>query len=198
MKTNVIVSDFDGTLTSRDTMFDIIRFQRGRRGLFLLLVRLLPWLMLMKAGLYSHHRAKERLLALCFRGVSREAFAAFAQRFADARRTALLRQKLLALLRQAQRKGDTVIVVTASPEEWVRRFVPEFQVVGTRMAFTDEGFTGRFATPNCYGAEKVRRLTQALPQLATARDTFHVTAYGDSRGDRELLAFADEPHLLKH
>jgi phosphoserine phosphatase len=26
------------------------------------------------------------------------------------------------------------------------------------------------------------------------RNTYHLTAYGDSRGDKELLAFADESH----
>lgn len=198
MKTSIIVSDFDGTLTVRDTMFDIIRFQRGSRGLFLLMVRLLPWLVLMKAGLYSHHRAKERLLAVCFRGVSESDFLSFARRFAISRRDAIMRPSLLATLREARQRGAEVVVVTASPEEWVREFVPGLRVVGTRLEFSPEGFTGRFATPNCYGAEKVRRLVEAFPDLATRRADFHITAYGDSRGDRELLAFADEAHLLRN
>lgn len=197
MTHRIIVSDFDGTLTLRDTMFDIIRYQRGLWGLALALFRLLPWLALMKAGLYSHHRAKERLLSLCFRGMAETDFDTFARGFAEARRAALLRPALLATLHEAQRQGATVVVVTASPEEWVRHFVPEFQVVGTRMAFAPDGFTGRFATPNCYGPEKVRRLVEALPDIARHREAYRISAYGDSRGDRELLAYADEPHWLR-
>lgn len=193
----LVVSDFDGTLTVRDTMFDIVRYQRGRRGLALLMLRLLPWLVAMRLGLYSHHRAKERLLAACFLGMSREAFGTFTKEFAAARGEALLRPDLLRSLRQAKADGAETVVVTASPEEWVRHFVPGLTVIGTRLEFTSDGFTGRFATPNCYGAEKVRRLTEAFPQLAADRAAWHITAYGDSRGDRELIAFADEAHWVK-
>ena len=47
--------------------------------------------------------------------------------------------------------------------------------------------TGRFKTPNCYGQQKVERLLELEP----ARDTYLLYAYGDSLGDRELLALAD-------
>ena len=33
-----------------------------------------------------------------------------------------------------------------------------------------------------------------LPRLADSRRAWHVTAYGDSGGDREMLAFAEEAH----
>ena len=39
-----------------------------------------------------------------------------------------------------------------------------------------------------YEKEKVDRLLQAEPH----REDYFLTAYGDSRGDRELLALADE------
>lgn len=48
--------------------------------------------------------------------------------------------------------------------------------------------TGNFATDNCYGMEKVRRLKQKYPD----RQKFKLVAYGDSSGDREMLDFADE------
>jgi phosphoserine phosphatase len=50
--------------------------------------------------------------------------------------------------------------------------------------------TGRFLTKNCYGQEKVRRVTQVLPK----RDNYILVAYGDSRGDKELLDYADVRH----
>ena len=65
------------------------------------------------------------------------------------------------------------------------------RIVGTRIEVENGMVTGRFLTPNCYGEEKVRRLLEVLPD----RRLYHLTAYGDSRGDRALLAYADEAHF---
>jgi phosphoserine phosphatase len=83
------------------------------------------------------------------------------------------------------------VVVTASPENWVSRLVPEFKVLWTKMEF-NPCFTGRFLTPNCYAQEKVNRILAAYPELETDRSSVYVTAFGDSRGDKEMLEFADE------
>jgi phosphatidylglycerophosphatase C len=47
--------------------------------------------------------------------------------------------------------------------------------------------TGAFAGPNCRGEEKVRRLRAAFGE-----DMPLAAAYGDTTGDTEMLAMADE------
>ena len=47
--------------------------------------------------------------------------------------------------------------------------------------------TGKFLTMNCYGQEKVKRIERAFP----LRDTYELIVYGDSQGDKEMLAYAD-------
>jgi phosphatidylglycerophosphatase C len=47
--------------------------------------------------------------------------------------------------------------------------------------------SGRLAGANCFGPEKLRRLQDSLGD----RSGYILYAYGDSRGDRELLASAD-------
>ncbi len=47
--------------------------------------------------------------------------------------------------------------------------------------------TGRFDGPNCRGEEKVRRLREAFGD-----DIRLEAAYGDTSGDRAMLALADE------
>jgi len=183
-------SDFDGTLTTTDSMMSIIIYQRGKLGLALVLLRVLPWLILMFMGRYSNQRTKERLLHNCFGRMTEEEFNAFCQSFADSHRH-ILRNDLYDRLVKAKASGDEVVVVTASPENWVSRLVPEFKVLGTKMEFTP-WFSGRFLTPNCYAQEKVNRILAAYPELKTARSRYHVTAFGDSRGDKEMLEFADE------
>ena len=83
-----------------------------------------------------------------------------------------------------------VVIVSASIDNWVLPFFPHVCVLGTQVEVAHDRLTGRFLTPNCYGSEKVRRLLQRFPD----RQQYRLTAYGDSRGDREMLAFADEAH----
>ena len=61
----------------------------------------------------------------------------------------------------------------------------------TQVAVENDVLTGHFLTKNCHGTEKVRRLQALFPD----REHYHLTAFGDSGGDRALLAFADEAHF---
>lgn len=185
-------SDFDGTLTTTDSMMSIIIYQRGKLGLILALLRILPWLILMFMGKYSNQRTKERLLHGCFGRMTEDEFNAFCQKFADSHRH-ILRKSLYDKLVEAQHNGDEIVVVTASPENWVSRLVPEFKVLGTKMEF-NPCFSGKFLTPNCYAQEKVNRILEAYPELRTNRKDIHIIAFGDSRGDKEMLEFADEQY----
>ena len=203
----VFAFDFDGTLTTRDTLIAFIRYTCGTpRFLFGFLLHA-PLLVLMKLRLYSNGKTKQRLFTWFFRGMSIETFDALCQSFARTHRH-LLRPETVRLLQQALSEGAEVLVVSASIDNWVRPFFTENQgdrsrdsvqnhgpvplILGTQIEVIDDRLTGRFLTPNCYGQEKVRRILALHPD----RSAYHLTAYGDSRGDRELLAFADEAHLV--
>ena len=114
-----------------------------------------------------------------------ETFDSLCQRFAADNRS-LLRPKGLQLIAQAQEEGADVLIVSASIDNWVQPFFPHVKVLGTQIEVKDGCLTGRFHTKNCYGQEKVNRILALYPD----RNTYHLTAYGDSRGDKELLAFA--------
>jgi HAD superfamily phosphoserine phosphatase-like hydrolase len=67
-------------------------------------------------------------------------------------------------------------------------------VAASRLEVGADGtVSGRLAGPNCFGAEKVARLEQLLGPL----ERHIVYAYGDSRGDRELLMQADYPYFRR-
>jgi HAD superfamily phosphoserine phosphatase-like hydrolase len=120
-----------------------------------------------------------------------ETFDALCQSFALSHRH-LLRPETVRLLQQALSEGSEVLVVSASIDNWVQPFFPAVTVLGTQIEVIDGRLSGRFLTPNCYGQEKVRRILALHPD----RSAYRLTAYGDNRGDRELLAFADEAHLV--
>lgn len=183
--------DFDGTLTTRDTLIAFIRYACGTPRFLLGFLLHAPLLVLMKLRLYSNGKAKQRLFSWFFRGMPLEAFDALCQSFASTHRH-LLRPETVRLLQQALSEGSEVLVVSASIDNWVQPFFPTVTVLGTQIEVIDGRLTGRFLTPNCYGQEKVRRIVALYPD----RSAYRLTAYGDSRGDRELLAFADEAHLV--
>ena len=183
--------DFDGTLTTRDTLIAFIRYACGTPRFLLGFLLHAPLLVLMKLRLYSNGKAKQRLFAWFFRGMPIETFDALCQSFASTHRH-LLRPETVRLLQQALSEGSEVLVVSASIDNWVQPFFPAVTVLGTQIEVIDGRLSGRFLTPNCYGQEKVRRILALHPD----RSAYRLTAYGDSRGDRELLAFADEAHLV--
>lgn len=183
--------DFDGTLTTRDTFLVLIRHARGTVRFLYGFLLFVPLLVLMKMRLYPNGTAKQRVFAHFFKGMTIEAFDALCQDFARTHRH-LLRTDVVRLLEQAVAEGSEVLIVSASIDNWVQPFFPSVTVLGTQIEVANGLLTGRFLTPNCYGQEKVRRILALHPD----RSSYHLTAYGDSRGDRELLAFADEAHQV--
>ena len=187
----VFAFDFDGTLTTRDTLIAFIRYACGTpRFLFGFLLHA-PLLVLMKLRLYSNGKAKQRVFSWFFKGMTIETFDALCQDFARTHRH-LLRPETVRVLEQALTERAEVLIVSASIDNWVQPFFPSVTILGTQIEVVDGCLTGRFLTPNCYGQEKVRRILALHPD----RSAYHLTAYGDSRGDRELLAFADEAHMV--
>ena len=188
----IVAFDFDGTLTTKDTLLAFIRYAKGSTGFWLGFLRYSPLLVLMKLGLYPNYKAKQKVFAHFFKGMTLEAFDALCQRFASDNRH-LLRPQALEALNKAISEGAEVVIVSASIDNWVQAFFEgdrSIRIIGTQIEVEEGVLTGRFLTNNCYGQEKVNRILALFPN----RQDYHLTAYGDSRGDQELLAFADESH----
>ncbi len=190
----VAAFDFDGTLIHGDSFILFGMYARGRCRFVWAMLKAVPWLLAWKTGLIKGGTAKERLFGFLYKGMPRERFAELGRRFAS---TLSKREKpeTLAALREALRRGNTYIV-SASVREWVEPWAEGLggvKVICTEAESDSQGcLTGRFATPNCAGAEKVRRLRE----METALDECELTAYGDSSGDDELLAIASWPHRV--
>lgn len=188
----VYAFDFDGTLTRRDTLIEFIRFAKGDKAFLLCFLRYSPLLVLMKLGLYPNWKAKQRVFSHCFRGMAVDTFNSLCSRFARDK-ARLMRPKGMKKLREVLAEGGKVVIVSASVNNWVEPFfagIGGVYVVGTMVEEREGVLTGRFLTKNCYGEEKVTRLLQLFPE----RTQYWLTAYGDSRGDFELLDFANESY----
>ena len=199
MKKRIYAFDFDGTLTTRDTLIAFIRYAKGTRAFVLGFLLHAHLLVLMKLKLYPNWQAKQKIFSYFFKGMNLGDFDALCQRFAAGNRQ-LLRPEGVRTLEQARAEGADIVIVSASIDNWVKPFftnldgladnLPKITVLGTQIEIADRKLTGRFLTKNCYGQEKVNRILALYPN----RSEYTLTAYGDSRGDKELLAFADEAH----
>lgn len=214
-KQRLYVFDFDGTLTKKDTLIEFIRYAKGNLALLFGLLLFSPLLVLMKLHLADNGKTKQRLFSFFFKGMSLEDFNAVCDRFGIEKRDLLRQGGRMAVL-SAMTSRTPVIVVSASIDNWVVPFfyasnadygfvgedlVPSrngnyhpIEIIGTQIEVRDGKLTGRFLTHNCYGSEKIRRLKAFIPDLESNRTHYYIIAYGDSRGDKEMLEYADEGH----
>jgi phosphatidylglycerophosphatase C len=186
---SIVAFDFDGTLTTRDSFTAFLAWKAGPLAYLAGLALLLPQLLA-----YVAHRDRGRLKAAAtarfLGGMDSAALAAAAERFAVQHAQSMLRPDAVQAWRNWRAQGAFLVIVTASPDITVQPFARGLGadlLIGTRLAVNEtDQITGRFETPNCRGAEKVRRLREAFGD-----DMVLAAAYGDTSGDREMLRLAE-------
>ena len=182
--------DFDGTLTTADTMFAFVRHVVGGPRFALGLLWLAPGLVAHKLGLIPADKAKITLLRHFLGGRPATELEAAAARWSATALPALLRPDGLRRLAALRAEGAELFLVSASLDLWLRPFAEAqgMTLLCTEAEIDAEGrFTGGLASPNCNGDEKARRVTAATPLEGRAR----IEAYGDTTGDAAMLSLAD-------
>jgi HAD superfamily phosphoserine phosphatase-like hydrolase len=130
------------------------------------------------------------LFARAFEGMPVDAFEQRAREFARSELPGMIRPRALERMTFHQRRGDRVLIVTASPTDWIAPWAASegvTEVLGDPAEVSAGQVTGRLSATNCYGVEKLKRVLA----VAGNRDAYSLFVYGDSRGDKELLEAAD-------
>jgi HAD superfamily hydrolase (TIGR01490 family) len=149
-------------------------------------------------GLRSNHQVTTALSRRFLAGVTLAAAEKKARRFAADYLTSLENDAAMRRLREHREQGHRVLIVSANLELYIRHWASlrdAGEVLATRLALQqgpdshDSRLTGDLDGPACHGPEKARRLLEHVGDTSQYR----IFAYGDSRGDRELLALADHP-----
>lgn len=189
---NLIVFDFDGTLTFKDSLLEFISFATSKPKLYLELLKLVPELLAMKLGMGNNEAVKTKLLRRVFRNKSKNELTTLGESFCNQYFDQLIRLKGLEAIRNYQAAGARIIIVTASVEEWVQPFAKRLgaELIATKLAYRNDQFTGELATPNCRGKEKTNRLKEYL----STEELPAYIAYGDTDGDAALYEFSAKYH----
>ena len=182
--------DFDGTVTTHDSFREFLMFCFGAPAFLWRMLPVAPWMLAFAAKLIDNQAAKQKVTQAFLRGMRREEFDAFAERFLTEKLNGMIRPAALEKLRWHISQKHRVILVSASFSEyltfWCRQH--EIELIATRLEEKNGILTGNFATANCWGPEKVRR----IKEIVDLANYDKIYAYGDSRGDREMLELASE------
>jgi len=193
----VAAFDFDGTLTNGGSVLQFLVALRGHGPVTLAVLRNLAGIV--RGGLVGGATADDAKEAL-FMGTLAGVPVADAERtgaeFAERHLRRRLRHDARERLEWHKKRGDLVVVVSASPEFYVRpaaELLGAHGAIATRLEASGGLLTGRYQGKNCRGAEKYAGITAWIRSQGLGPDQPILWAYGNSRGDRRLLEAADYP-----
>jgi phosphatidylglycerophosphatase C len=147
-------------------------------------------MLLYAAHLIENWKAKQYFIARFFKGEKLSHFNSRCVDFTNTILPSLIRPGALDTILKYRRENATVVVVSASAENWVKPWCDQHDLVclATRLEIKDGHITGKLDGRNCYGDEKVCRIHERYDPTAYDK----VIAYGDSRGDEEMLELAHQ------
>ncbi len=186
------IFDFDGTITHRDSFRHFLQYAVKNSVYYRGLIFLSPVLIAYLLGVVPNHIAKQKVFAHFFRGWTAGDFAALAERYSASEIDKIIRPEALKRIVWHQSQEHTVVVVSASIKQWLSHWcrVQGVDLISTEIEKQNEILTGQFRTLNCHGSEKVKRLKERFD----FSEIDYIYAYGNSSGDKDMLALADETY----
>ena len=191
----VAAFDFDGTLTRKDSFLEFIKHCFGVRRFITGMLIMSPILVLYKLKIIANSRAKQAVFSHFFEGMTKRHFNEHCHSF-KSKIDRFVRQEAIEKLEFHLSEHHKVVIVSASIENWIQPWAVENRIdliIGTQAEFVSDKLTGRFSSPNCFGPQKEIRLKKEFPNLH--QKTLY--AYGDSKGDKDLLRIADHSFYRK-
>jgi phosphatidylglycerophosphatase C len=191
----VAAFDFDGTLVPGDSLLPFVWRAAGPRRFLTACARHGSQVGLataLKVG--SRDAAKAAWVCTALRGLPISHVRAEGERFAGHLEPRVA-DAALGRIRWHRSRGHEVVMISASLAVYLAPLGQQLgfdAVLATGLEVGADGrLTGRLEGANVRGEEKVARLRQWL-----GTDTCELWAYGDSDGDRELLAAADHGYRI--
>ena len=193
----VAAFDFDGTLTDRDTLVPFLVTVFGRARVATTFAALPFTALGCLLRLVSIDEFKRRVLARLVAGVPAQRLRARGPAHALAL-VPWLRPEALRRIEWHRSRGHLLVLVSSTLDLYLADVGSALgfdHVLCSRLEVQRDGagiehFTGRLEGSDCTGAEKLRRVAALVGRPGEVE--LHV--YGDSAGDRELLAAADHAH----
>ena len=181
--------DFDGTLTTKDSLGEFIKYVVGEKKYFFTLIKFSPYFILWQLKIIKNYTAKEIMFRMFFKDFDEKRFRDLANKFSLEKIDEILRENTYAKFRKHIEDEHRVIVVSASMKCWLEPWCKKegVELLSTELLFENQKYSGKFSTKNCHGVEKLNRIKEHL----SLDDYDTIYAYGDSSGDTQMLSIAE-------
>ena len=197
-KTVVAAFDFDGTITTKDTLVTFLEYLDGKLECWGKLITMTPTFIGFGTGMISRQQVKEALITRFFGGYPLELLEFHGYEFARSEALAkLMRKEAMERIAWHHQQNHRLVLVSAGIGPYIAPWglIHGFDDVLCSHLEVNETheITGKLVGMNCRGPEKVKR----LEELLGPREDYVLYAYGNSDGDKELLEYADFPAYKK-
>jgi HAD superfamily phosphoserine phosphatase-like hydrolase len=148
----------------------------------------LPWLIGSLLSIIPNEKAKEKLLAYFFAGTEEIIFQEKCDLFAKDILPGLVRPGALSEINALRQQEFEIVVVSASAANWIKNWACQLslKLIATTLEVKNGIITGKIAGKNCQGEQKVAYILDRWDL-----NKYEVIyAYGDSPGDKHMLALA--------
>lgn len=188
----LILFDFDGTLVKRDSLLAFFYFTHGTFRFLWNMFISVPVIVVWKLGFMEAGKGKNWVLNVFYKGWTKKRLDENAKAYLTEKIPKLLFKDALDLIKSYQKEGNKVVVVSANVDIFLKHFCQKYHLncICIELIYENGIYTGKFATPNCDKQEKVNRIEAKYNKS----DFDKVIAFGNSSGDKAMLAWADESH----
>lgn len=189
----VAAFDFDVTITTHDTFAPFLVRAFGRWRTYKAFAQLGIDGLLVLCRLSSRDRFKERIIRKLFAGEPVLELSEVGRVYAETIRK-LVRPSAQHRIAWHKAQGHRLVIVSASLDLYLEPMAKELgfdDLLCTRLASIDGKFTGGLDGENCRAQEKANKLEELFGNLSS----IELYAYGDSRGDKEMLEVAEHSYF---
>jgi phosphatidylglycerophosphatase C len=180
--------DFDGTITTKDSLPEIIKFLKSNTAFYTGILMNVHWFLAYQINLISGDLLKEKILSYFFSGMPENFFQEQCDLFADRILPGFIRPGAIAEMDHLRTEGFEMVIVSASAENWIRNFTKRhgLELIATKLEVMNGFITGKIEGKNCKGEQKVI----CIQKRWDLRDYKEVFVYGDTPADKPMMALA--------
>jgi HAD superfamily hydrolase (TIGR01490 family) len=194
---NIAIFDFDGTITTKDSLNDLLIWRGGYIRFFVIFCIYLPLVILYKIGFINNAVPKMKIFSSYFKGMTEAEFNKIAVRYSKTRLNKIINTEAQKKIDWHLSQGHKVIILSASFGNWI---VPWSEthgisdVIASKLKIENGKVAGSIEGKNCYGKNKPDMFFEKYG----VRDKYFIYSYGDSKSDRYLFDISDEYYYKKY